>query len=294
MTRYFSFCILQITPRSNRTGTTKSAHFFSHLNRCFKTLPLSDNLSIDETMIKYYGRHGTKQFVRGKPIRFGYKLFSLASPSGYLYHAEPYCGRDTKLSETSLGLGGNVVLSLVNECHVSESYHLFFDNWFTSFEILDMLKEHKIGATGTIRADRCKNAPLPSKKDMEKSGRGTYSQVSDENHVLTKWYDNSVVSNSIFTDTTCSASRYSWTDRKIVQVPMPKVIQCYNQSMGGIDLFDEFVNKYRTKIRSKKWWWPFFHGASMHLLSMPGCCRRKSYKVRCHCWIFAGPSHSSC
>ena len=124
-----------------------------------------------------------------------------------------------------------------------------------------MLKEHKIGATGTIKADRCKNAPLLSKKDMEKSGRGTYSQVSDGNHVLTKWYDNSVVSvlsNSIFTDTTCSASRYSRTDRKIVQVPMPKVIQCYNQSMGGVDLFDEFFNNYRTKIRSKKWWWPFF------------------------------------
>ena len=30
-------------------------------------------LSIDEAMIKYYGRHPTKQFIRGKPIRFGYK-----------------------------------------------------------------------------------------------------------------------------------------------------------------------------------------------------------------------------
>ena len=77
-------------------------------------------------------------------------------------------------------------MSLVNECHVSEGYHLFFDNRFTSFELLDMLKEHKIGAIGTIRADRCENAPLPSKKDTEKSGRGTYSQVSDGNHVLTK------------------------------------------------------------------------------------------------------------
>ena len=258
--------ILQFLHFADNTKINQDRYYkihplFSHLNRCFKILPLNDNLSIDETMIKYYGRHGTKQFVRGKPIRFGYKFFSFASPSGYLYHAEPYCGRDTKLSETSLGLGGNVVMSLVNECHVSEGYHLFFDNWFTSFELLDMLKEHKIGATGTIRADRCKNAPLPSKKDMEKSGCGTYSQVSDGNHVLTKWYDNSVVSvlsNSIFTDTTCSASRYSQTDRKIVQVPMPKVIQCYNQSMGGVDLFDEFVNNYRTKIRSKKWWWPFF------------------------------------
>ena len=81
----------------------------------------------------------------------------------------------------------------------------------------------------------------------------TYSQVSDGNHVFTKRYDNSVVSvlsKSIFTDITCSASQYSRTDRKIVQVPMPKVIQCYNQSMGGVDLFDEFVNNYRKSFWS--------------------------------------------
>lgn len=30
-------------------------------------------LSYDESMIKYYGRHGCKQYLKGKPIRFGYK-----------------------------------------------------------------------------------------------------------------------------------------------------------------------------------------------------------------------------
>ena len=28
--------------------------------------------------------------------------------------------------------------------------------------------------------------------------------------------------------------------------------------MGGVDLFDQFVANYRVRIRSKKWWWPFF------------------------------------
>ena len=28
--------------------------------------------------------------------------------------------------------------------------------------------------------------------------------------------------------------------------------------MGGVDLFDQFVATYRVRIRSKKWWWPFF------------------------------------
>ena len=31
-----------------------------------------ENLSIDEAMIKYFGRHPSKLFIRGKPIRFGY------------------------------------------------------------------------------------------------------------------------------------------------------------------------------------------------------------------------------
>lgn len=41
-------------------------------------------LSYDESMIKYYGRHGCKQFLRGKPIRFGYKACCLTTDFGYL------------------------------------------------------------------------------------------------------------------------------------------------------------------------------------------------------------------
>ena len=42
-------------------------------------------LSIDEAIVKYYGRHPTKQFIRGKSIRFGYKNGVLASEDGYCY-----------------------------------------------------------------------------------------------------------------------------------------------------------------------------------------------------------------
>ena len=81
---------------------------FTELNKSFKLLASTPSLSIDESMIKYYGKHSTKQFIRGKPIRFGFKLFSMASPAGYLYHAEPYCGSDTQLHHPSFGLGGTL------------------------------------------------------------------------------------------------------------------------------------------------------------------------------------------
>ena len=39
---------------------------------------------------------------------------------------------------------------------------------------------------------------------------------------------------------------------------MPEMVHTYNRNMGGVDLFDQFVANYRIRIRSKKWWWPFF------------------------------------
>lgn len=39
-------------------------------------------------MIPYYGRHPTKEFIRGKPIRWGYKAWVPAEPLGYAYHID--------------------------------------------------------------------------------------------------------------------------------------------------------------------------------------------------------------
>ena len=41
------------------------------------------DLSIDELMVPYFGRHSCKMFIRGKPIRFGYKCWCLCGSNGY-------------------------------------------------------------------------------------------------------------------------------------------------------------------------------------------------------------------
>ena len=51
------------------------------------------DLSIDKSMVPYFGRHSCKQFIRAKPIRFGYKLWVLASATGVPYKIEIYQGR---------------------------------------------------------------------------------------------------------------------------------------------------------------------------------------------------------
>ena len=36
---------------------------------------------------------------------------------------------------------------------------------------------------------------------------------------------------------------------------MPNMIANYNTHMGGVDLFDQMVARYRIRIRKRKWWW---------------------------------------
>ncbi|XP_065363610.1 piggyBac transposable element-derived protein 2-like [Calliphora vicina] len=53
---------------------------------------MHEKLSVDESMVRYFGSHSSKQFIRGKPVRFGFKNWMLTSSSGYLYQFDTYCG----------------------------------------------------------------------------------------------------------------------------------------------------------------------------------------------------------
>ncbi|KAL1243222.1 PiggyBac transposable element-derived protein [Trichinella spiralis] len=40
--------------------------------------------------------HSCKMFIRGKPIRFGYKIWTMSSANGYPYALKIYAGRDER------------------------------------------------------------------------------------------------------------------------------------------------------------------------------------------------------
>ncbi|XP_046806455.1 piggyBac transposable element-derived protein 3-like [Lucilia cuprina] len=67
----------------NSDKMAKLRPLFDILNRKFLQFGVWDEkLSIDEQMVPYFGRHSCKMFIRGKPIRFGYKFWCLCSSSG--------------------------------------------------------------------------------------------------------------------------------------------------------------------------------------------------------------------
>ena len=115
---------------------------FHHLNQVMKAIkPSSEFTSVDEIMVSYYGRHGDKQFIRGKPVRFGFKLWGACTSNGTLLHAEPYCGSHTNISDYGFGHGPNVVLEMVNKTELKAGQHVVCDNYFGSIPLLKELSE---------------------------------------------------------------------------------------------------------------------------------------------------------
>ena len=58
----------------NKYEVFKLRPVMDHLNKNFKSYKIfSKELSIDEQMIKYYGKHCKKQLMKDKPICFGFK-----------------------------------------------------------------------------------------------------------------------------------------------------------------------------------------------------------------------------
>lgn len=85
----------------------KIRHLYSLINDWYlQYFPMGQDLSIDETMIPYFGKHNSKQLIRGKPIRFGFKLRFYYNKAGL-----PHSSADRH----ELGICAGVVLDLISE-----------------------------------------------------------------------------------------------------------------------------------------------------------------------------------
>lgn len=228
----------------------------------------TEHMNYDESMVKYFGRHGCKQFIRGKPIRFGYKIWCLNAENGYLVDFDIYQGKGPNSNaeyDLKYGKAAAPLVQMLDRLpEPNMPYQIYIDNLFTGFNLLKMMRERGYGITGTIRQNRLpKDCPLPLKKELMKKDRGFMtSKISkDDGIFLVKWKDNAVVSmasTSYGIEPISNVSRYSQTLKRSVQVARPHVIGMYNKYMGGTDRMDEDLARNRIGIRSKKWYWPLF------------------------------------
>jgi len=184
--------------------------------RYLKYWPVEQDVNVDESMIPYFGRHSSKQFIRGKPIRFGFKIWCLNTRLGYLVQCDPYQGKGSYV-EPQFGLGGSVVRFLLRKLP-QLNYCLYIDNYFTSLRLLDQLRNDHIAVVGTVRANRVEKCPLKDVSLMKKDERGTFDYRTDTTTgtVVVRWHDNSIVtiaSNTFGTEPVARIRRWSAAKR---------------------------------------------------------------------------------
>ena len=232
----------------NRDKLYKIRPLLDHLNEKFiQSRQLSENLSIDESMILFKGRSTLKQYNPMKPIKRGYKLWCLADDSGYIYKLDVYTGKNTSSTDGAskkMGLGASVVLSLLTDIK-KKNHKVYFDNFFSSIPLMETLQCKGILACGTIRSNRKDFPTLAADKDLK---RGDFDYRSTPGGITVyKWADSKpvyLISN--YHGITPSTVQRKTKDGTKVTVTCPTIVSDYNKHMGGVDKHDMLRKSYGT------------------------------------------------
>ncbi|XP_022182789.1 piggyBac transposable element-derived protein 3-like [Myzus persicae] len=167
-------------PQTNTDKFIKVRPLYNHMKNRFYQLPIEQNISIDEQMVPFKGKLAPKQYMRGKPHPWGIKFFLMCGSSGTVYDFIMFQGSSTELDpvvQNLFGQGGAVVMQFIERLERNRHY-VYFDNYFTSYNLLSVLADRYIYAAGTVRVNRFAKPPLITDKCLSKMGRGTSYEVS--------------------------------------------------------------------------------------------------------------------
>ena len=156
---------------------------------------------------------------------------------------------------------------------------LYFDNWLTSVNLQVELEKIGIHSLETVRRNRLRGEGLfSSEKELKAKGRCTFEEKTTvvDNIKLRAivWLDNHAVTLLITfvpANPVQQVERYDRKHKSIVPVRCPSVVPYYNSSMGGVDLVDSLLARYRIQFKSRKWYFRLF----IHLMDV----------VMVQCWL---------
>ena len=218
-------------------------------------------------MIQYKGRTSSiKQYIRGKPHPWGFKIWARTSSSGILCDFDVYQGGDGNRSE--LEQGADVVLHLAASLPSHQNFKIYADNFFTSVPLVEKLMERGMHYVGTVRPNRLPGCLLKTEKELKGNGRGSFDfrVETSTNIVAVRWFDNKAVtllSSYIGPEPVEMARRWDKKAKEYINIERPAVVQEYNRFMGGIDLLDSLLAKYKYRMKSKRWYMYLFWNSLM-------------------------------
>ena len=220
-------------------------------NGCINNFYPGCEVAIDEAMISFTGRLFFKQYMKGKPIPWGIKVWCCAdSKTGYIFYFRVYTGKFEQASDD--GQGFDVVMEM-GRLLLDKWHHFYFDNFFTSVKLAEKLLSRNTYMCGTIRTNR-KGWPKDLRAKKKKKDDPAVKYRQSGNLLATQWFDKRVV-NVLSSN---SQPRMTETMRNTAEGRVPKEIpvpiKTYNSFMGGVDLHDQYRSYYSIGRRTVKWW----------------------------------------
>jgi len=159
----------------------------------------------------------------------------------------------------------------------TKKYIVAMDNYFTYPRTLVGARARNVAVVGTARGRR--NWPPKYLKEVNDKRFNTLYWTKDgpNNMIIFRWVDNSVVTlvstmhdanetvfrerkRPRFTDTNKDHHAIVWGDNWKRLINIPRVIDDYNQWMGGVDRCDQLIAYYSSNLRCRRVWMPImFH-----------------------------------
>lgn len=238
----------------------------------FNSIQQAQMLSVDEQMIPFKGRSSLRQYIPSKPYKWGYKVFVMCDTNGLVHNFQIYTGVISSVpGRLDIGSSGNIVVKLAEVIKPDTNTILYFDNWFTSLNLINELCKLGIWSLGTIRANRLGGCEFSSDAVLKRRGRGSHEEqegkVENTKIRIVKWYDNRAVTLASSYSSgrpISSVRRWDKSTKQYIDVDRPHIVADYNRCMGGVDALDALIAYYRIHIRSKK----YYHRFLFHFIDM--------------------------
>ena len=111
-------------------------------------------INLDESTMPFKGRVEFKCYNHKKPNRVHIKMFMVSeAETGYICGFEVYTGKDSKHGAECTKTTSTVMDLLDSIKLLDKGHHVYFDNYYNSPELIEILLERKTHGCGTVRKD---------------------------------------------------------------------------------------------------------------------------------------------
>lgn len=219
------------------------------IQNCERVYTIGTCACVDEMLVAFRGRCKFKMYMPKKPAKYGIKIMCITdATNGYLLNAFIYLGKDSDgqnltQEQKRLSKPTQAVLSLIAPIENSNR-NVTADNWFSSIELVNILKEKHLTYVGTLKKNKREIPPefKPSRhRQIESSIFGFTQNITMSSYVPKK--NKAVVMIS-------SMHHTASVDQNTKK---PEMILYYNETKIGVDLLDQRCSNYSTSRRTQRW-----------------------------------------